>query len=60
VLKDSGLVEIIGRDNIYMGSAANPNISTRNALKRAQQILGVKDAEVHIYYDPRHHKGSGI
>jgi sulfate permease, SulP family len=60
VLKDSGLLEVLGRDNIFMGSAVNPNISTRNALKRAQQILGVKDAEVHIYFDPRHHKGAGI
>ena len=56
VLKNSGLLEVIGRDNIFMGSAANPNISTRNALKRAQQIIGGKQAEVHIYYDPRHQK----
>jgi len=54
VLRDSGLVEVIGRDNIFPGSAANPNISTRNALKRAQEILGVKEANVQIYYDPRH------
>lgn len=58
VLKNSGLVDVIGRDNIFMGSAVNPNISTRNALMRAQKILGVKDAEVHIYFDPRHHKGN--
>ena len=52
VLKDSGLVEVIGRDNIFPGSAANPNLSTRKALKRAQEILGGEEAEVRIYYDP--------
>jgi sulfate permease, SulP family len=56
VLKDSGLVRYIGRENIFMGSASNPNISTRNALKRAQEILGAKEADIHIYYDPRHQK----
>jgi len=56
VLRDSGLVGIIGRENLFMGSATNPNISTRNALKRAQQILGVEQADIHIYYDPRHQK----
>ncbi len=58
VLKDSGLVEVIGRDNIFPGSATNPNIATRNALKRAQKILGVADADVHIFFDPRHQKGA--
>ncbi len=52
VLKNSGMVEVVGRDNLFMGSAANPNLSTRNALKRAQELLGTKKAEVRIYYDP--------
>lgn len=52
VLKNSGMIERIGRDNIYLASPTNPNLSTRNALKRAQEILGIKDAEVRIYYDP--------
>jgi len=59
VLKNSGLLEEIGRENIFMGSAANPNLSTRNALKRAQEILGTKDAEVRIYYDPRQSQRQG-
>jgi SulP family sulfate permease len=33
-----------------MASASNPNVSTRNALRRAQQILGERDAEVQVYY----------
>jgi SulP family sulfate permease len=53
VLRDSGVLATIGRDNFFMGSAQNPNLSTRNALKRAQQIIGVRDAEVQIFYDPR-------
>jgi SulP family sulfate permease len=52
VLKDSGVLEIIGRENLFPGSPTNPNLSTRNALKRAQAILGHKDAEVRIYFDP--------
>lgn len=51
VLKNSGLVNVIGKENIFPGSASNPNIATRNALKRAQQILGVAEPDVHIYYD---------
>ncbi len=56
VLRDSGVLRDIGRENFFMGSAQNPNISTRNALRRAQEIIGVKEADVHIYYDPRHQK----
>ena len=52
VLKDSGLVDIIGRDNIFPGSPTNPNLSTRHALKRAQELLGDEEAEVRIYFDP--------
>lgn len=52
VLVDSGLVDVIGKDNIFPGSPANPNLATRNALKRAQQILGSVEADIHIYYDP--------
>jgi len=52
VLKNSGLVGLLGRDNIFLGSTANPNLSTRNALKRAQELLGTEEAEIKIYYDP--------
>jgi len=52
VLRNSGLVEILGRENLFMGSTQNPNRSTRNALKRAQEILGTEKADIRIYYDP--------
>jgi SulP family sulfate permease len=52
VLKNSGLAAIIGRDNIFPGSVQNPNLSTRHALERAQQLLGTREADIQIYYDP--------
>lgn len=52
VLKDSGLVDLIGKDNLFVASPSNPNVSTRNALRRAQEILGIEEPEVRIYYDP--------
>lgn len=59
VLKNSGLVDFIGRENIFPGSTRNPNLSTRNALKRAVEILGGQKADVHIYYDPGKQQPSG-
>jgi SulP family sulfate permease len=52
VLKNAGMVPVIGRENLFIGSAQNPNLSTRNALKRAQSILGTSQADVRIFYDP--------
>ncbi|MGI9244779.1 MAG: SulP family inorganic anion transporter [Verrucomicrobiales bacterium] len=52
VLRNSGLVEILGRENLFMGSLKNPNRSTRNALRRAQEILGTEKADIRIYYEP--------
>lgn len=52
VLRNAGMVPIVGRENLFIGSAQNPNLSTRNALKRAQAILGTAIADVRIFYDP--------
>lgn len=52
VLRDSGMVEVIGKENLFPSSPSNPNVATRNALKRAQQILGTTEAEVKIFFDP--------
>ncbi len=52
VLRDSGIVEIIGKENIFPASPSNPNVATRNALKRAQEILGTTEADVKIFFDP--------
>jgi len=56
VLRDSGIVEIIGKDNIFPASPSNPNVATRNALKRAQEILGTTEADVKIFFDPSKRK----
>jgi SulP family sulfate permease len=52
VLLGSGVLKTVGEDNIFMHSAKNPNLSTRDALKRAQQLLGTTKAEIRIFYDP--------
>jgi len=52
VLRDSGIVEVIGKENIFPASPSNPNVATRNALKRAQEILGTTEADVKIFFDP--------
>ncbi|MFN0125614.1 MAG: SulP family inorganic anion transporter [Verrucomicrobiales bacterium] len=52
VLKNSGLIDVLGRDNVFPGSVSNPNLATRNALLRAQQLLGTRDADIQILYNP--------
>jgi SulP family sulfate permease len=52
VLKNADMVEVIGRENIFLNSPRNPNLSTRNALKRAQEVLGTTQADIRIFYDP--------
>lgn len=60
VLKQSGILETLqegcsreeGETNLFLNSPSNPNLSTRDALKRAQQLLGTKEADIRIFYDP--------
>jgi SulP family sulfate permease len=60
VLKKSGVLETVqhgcdrsqGETNIFMYFSENPNISTRDALIRAQELLGTKEADIKIYHDP--------
>lgn len=59
VLRNAGMVEVIGRENIFLNSPRNPNLSTRNALKRAQEILGTTEADIRIYYDPNKRQDEG-
>ena len=64
VLKSSGVLETLqkgcnrkeGETNLFFNAPSNPNISTRDALIRAQDLLGTKKADVKIYYDPSHDK----
>jgi len=60
VLKNSGILDTLqagcnrdaGESNLFLNSPSNPNISTRDALKRAQQLLGTDHADIRIFYDP--------
>ena len=62
VLKNSGVLRTLqkgcrreeGETNLFFYAPSNPNISTRDALIRAQHLLGTKKADVKIFYDPAH------
>jgi sulfate permease, SulP family len=62
VLKQSGILETLqrgcdrraGESNLFLTNPRNPNLSTRGALKRAQQLLGSEKADIRIFYDPNH------
>ncbi len=57
LLKRSGVVETIqagcnkmeGETNIFMHLPSNPNISTRDALIRAQSLLGTQEADIKLF-----------
>jgi len=60
ILKRAGVVGTIqegcnkseGETNIFMHLPSNPNISTRDALIRAQKLLGTEEADIKIFFDP--------
>jgi SulP family sulfate permease len=60
VFRNSGLLDVLGKRNFFPGLATNPNLSTRNALKRAQELLGGEKADVRIYADPAKQKTSSV
>ncbi len=51
VFENSGLMAKLGRENFYSHIVGNPNASTRQALKRAQAILGQREANIRIFVD---------
>ncbi len=53
IFKRSGLLEAIGRENIFPDVAQNPTLSTARALKRASQLIGDRKAKVSVYYDQK-------
>lgn len=66
VLKNSGVLQTLqegcdrkqGETNLFLGNARNPNLSTRDALRRAQELLGTKEADIRIFYDPGKQAGT--
>ncbi len=53
VMRNSGMIDVIGRENIFPDVPRNPTKSTANALRRAQEILGGKEADIQIFVNPR-------
>lgn len=51
VFRNSGIIELIGEENLFTDHAENPTLSTAQALKRAREFLGGEDANVSIYFD---------
>lgn len=49
VLRKAGLIEKIGHNNIFRYTPANVTLCTRNALKRAQEVLGSKTADILLF-----------
>ena len=64
VLKNSGLLEVLDDDpeihrteekdrNLFLNNPFNPNLSTRDALIRAQQVIGgEEEPDIRIFFDP--------
>jgi sulfate permease, SulP family len=50
VLQNSGLLDQIGPENIFPAEA-NPTVATRNALKRAKELLPGQSLDVRVFYD---------
>ncbi|WP_309387554.1 SulP family inorganic anion transporter [Cerasicoccus frondis] len=49
VFRQSGLMELLGPENFFRYSPGNPNVSTRDALKRAKDITGIDTADITIF-----------
>ncbi|MGF1451949.1 MAG: SulP family inorganic anion transporter [Opitutales bacterium] len=49
VFRKSGTMAVLGEENFFRSNRENPTVSTRDALKRAQQIMGTDKADITIY-----------
>ncbi len=66
LLKNSGVLLTLqegckreeGETNLFLNSPSNPNLSTRDALRRAQDLLGTNKADIRIFYDQNKQKSS--
>jgi sulfate permease, SulP family len=52
VLENSGLLQQIGRENIFPAEA-NATMATRNALKRAKELLPGQAVDLRVFYDKK-------
>jgi SulP family sulfate permease len=54
IFKNSGLLNVLNRKNVFPDNQQNSTRSTANALKRAQEILGAgEDAKISIFVGSR-------
>ena len=58
VFRNTGLLDRLGRENFFMEKPSNPALSTRDALRRAQELLGEQEADIRIFVDKRKQKTS--
>lgn len=49
VLRNTGVLDLLGADNVFAHRDDNPNLATALALRRAQAILGLKSAEIRLF-----------
>ncbi len=49
VFCQSGLMDLLGKENFFRYSPGNPNVSTRDALKRAKDLTGIDTADITIF-----------
>lgn len=49
VLKQSGLLEVLGEQNVFKDDLAHLNLSTSRAMKYAQTLVGQKDMVVRVF-----------
>jgi len=54
IFRNSGLLDVIGRENIFPDNPTNPTLSTSKALKRAMKLLGGQSAEIRIFLGGSH------
>ena len=60
ILKNSGVLKVLqkgcvkaqGQTNLFLQSPSNPNLSTRDALIRAQELIGEEEVDIKIFFDP--------
>ncbi len=53
IFRSSGMIRLLGEENLIADEPANPTMATAKALKRAVAILGTKDADISIYAKPK-------
>lgn len=59
IFRQSGLMDFLGEHNFFRTHQDNPNISTRDALRRAQELTGLTSADITIFAAPKQPSSEG-